>query len=231
MISFSPAYCGCSLIRRRRCQAIDAGHHVIDDGHVIGPAVAVRFGKASHRGLRVRCAVDLRAEALKLQADDPPVQSIVVDDEATPARQIGVQAVADLHAGRHGVGKADMEREGAALIGLALDVDLAVHQLDQLLADGQAKPGAVIFPPGRTVDLGEMIEYARQMVGRYADAGIGDAEIHLMRAVRPRAPPARTSMAMPPRSVNLIALLASFSRIWRSRPASPDSFSGRDGST
>ena len=62
-------------------------------------------------------------------------------------------------------GQRQLDDEGRALAQLALDLDLAAHQLRQLAADGQAQPGAAEPPRGRGVGLGELLEQ-RARAGR-----------------------------------------------------------------
>ena len=54
-------------------------------------------------------------------------------------------------------------------------MQLAAHQLHQLLADRQAQPGA-LAPPFDSLDLLEGLEDTLQLVGRDPAAGIFDLE-------------------------------------------------------
>ena len=56
----------------------------------------------------------------------------------------------------------------------AFESDLAAHQLDQLLGDGDAQPRAAEAAGGRLIGLREALEDARLRLGRDADAGIAD---------------------------------------------------------
>ena len=69
--------------------------------------------------------------------------------------------------------------------GLALEPDLAAHQLDQPAADGQAQPGAAVLAGGGHVGLGEGLEQFRRLLRGHADAGVahGELELHLLAGV------------------------------------------------
>ena len=66
------------------------------------------------------------------------------------------------------------EPEDRAAADLALDADLAAHQVDQPCGDRKAKPGAFMAAGRGAVDLRELLEDVLQLVGRDADAGILD---------------------------------------------------------
>ncbi len=61
----------------------------------------------------------------------------------------------------------------APLALLALHRDSAVHELDQLGADGQPKTAAAIFPGRSAVTLGEDVKNRRLLFRWNADAGVG----------------------------------------------------------
>ena len=69
-----------------------------------------------------------------------------------------------------------VERELAAAPGLALDVDLAADQPGDLPADRQPEAGAAELAADRAVRLLEGLEDRPQLLGRDADAGVGDLE-------------------------------------------------------
>ena len=56
----------------------------------------------------------------------------------------------------------------------ALDLQLATHRRDQMMADGQAQPGAA--GGGARLGLRERLEDLRQRFGLDADAGVADLE-------------------------------------------------------
>ena len=112
----------------------------------------------------------------------------------------------------------------------ALDPDAAAEHLDQRPADRQAEAGASELAGRRAVRLAERLEDERVLLGRDADAGIGDRKVHqrVVVVLRPSIP---TVTVTPPLRVNLIALATRLIRTWRSRPWSPTSASGTCGST
>ena len=82
------------------------------------------------------------------------------------------------HAGRRRthVGLRQIEREGAALAGRALQLDFAAEQVGQFAADGQAQTGAAELAAGARIGLLEGLEDDALLFRRNADAGIGDLE-------------------------------------------------------
>ncbi len=70
----------------------------------------------------------------------------------------------------------DGEAEARAAPELAVDADLAVHQLDQVLGDRQAEPRAAARPARPVLGLVERVEHARRLGGRDPDPGILDAQ-------------------------------------------------------
>ena len=73
-------------------------------------------------------------------------------------------------------GRGQVERERAAPVDLALDVDLAAEQPRDLAADREAEAGAAVAPARRSVGLLERLEDQAQLVPRDADAGVLDGE-------------------------------------------------------
>src|SRR5690606_23314819 len=71
---------------------------------------------------------------------------------------------------RHG------EAEGAALAGDALGPDAAAVQLDQRLGDAEAEASAADPARVRVVHAVEAVPDARQVLGRDADALVGDRD-------------------------------------------------------
>ena len=102
-----------------------------------------------------------------------PVGGVVIDHEHAVQRPQGIGALR-----RTGtmacLAKRAVNQKRAAFAGLALDADLAAHQLDQLLADGQAEAGAAVPARGGAVGLREALEDAACLLRRDADAGVGD---------------------------------------------------------
>ena len=69
------------------------------------------------------------------------------------------------------------EMKSAAFTGLAFQPDFSVHQLHQPGANGQAQPGAAIFPRHGLVGLRERLKNPGLLFQRDADAGILDCEM------------------------------------------------------
>ena len=111
-----------------------------------------------------------------------------------------------------------VEREGAARADLAGQPDLAAEQPGDLPADRQPEAGAAVLPAGRAVGLLERLEDDAVLVGRNADAGVGDPEGDHRRgacsrcADRRPSPPSATSMfsLTEPVSVNFKAFESRF---------------------
>src|SRR5205814_10465111 len=74
------------------------------------------------------------------------------------------------------LGQRQIEHEGAARSGDALDRDLAAEQCRQLAADGQPEAGAAEATTGRAVRLLERLEDDLLLVRGNADAGVRDDE-------------------------------------------------------
>lgn len=66
----------------------------------------------------------------------------------------------------------------------ALRLDRAPVRFDQLLDDRQSQPQAAVPPCGRGVGLSKAFEHVGQKVRLDALAGITDAQLHLLAAVR-----------------------------------------------
>ena len=143
---------------------------------------------------------------------------IVVDDQDAPATQVGLEKPRTRRGGPFAEPRGKPER--ASLAGLALDRDLAAHQLGQLLGDRQAKPGAAIFAGGGRVGLLEGLEQALDLRLRHADAGVAHGKLDIV-GCRRLSSKTRTWTATSPNSVNLTALLQKLIRIWPSRSGSP----------
>ena len=75
------------------------------------------------------------------------------------------------------------EPERRAGARLALDADLAAHELDEAPADGQAEAGAAVPPRGGGVGLRERLEQHVELLGRDADAGVAHREAQRRRGL------------------------------------------------
>ncbi|MNZ88486.1 hypothetical protein D3C78_1073810 [compost metagenome] len=106
--------------------------------------------------------------------EDFPGAGIVVDHQDRHAQNIVAIdqqfALGGLQLERH------PEMEGTADAGRGRHADLAAHQIDQTLADGQAQPGSAVLARGRGVGLGEGLEQLAALRLAETDAGVDDLE-------------------------------------------------------
>ncbi len=111
-----------------------------------------------------------------------------------------------------------MNREPSPRV--ALHADGAAHQLDQLPGNGQSQAGASKSPSGGSVRLRELFEQQPHLVGRNADARIGDRDAHhgVIQVWR-RRNARKQHLAF---WVNFTPLAARFVITCRMRPASPE---------
>ena len=131
-----------------------------------------------------------------------------------------------------------VQREAAALAGLAGEADLAAEQIGELAADGQPEPGAAEPAAGGHVGLLEGLEDDRLFVGGDADARVGHGEAddgvglveRLAVALQPSVA-TLTAMLTLPRSVNLNAFESRFLSTCCSRAESVCIDRGKSGSS
>ena len=90
---------------------------------------------------------------------DLAVRGVVVDDQDAQPLQVGASWF-DRAAAAERRPEARTEPEGAPLAGLAVDANLATHQLDQPFGDRQPEPGPTIPAGRRAVGLRERLEQA-----------------------------------------------------------------------
>src|SRR5690606_10985746 len=69
--------------------------------------------------------------------------------------------------------------ESTAFSRYAIDPDIAAHQLDQTLADGQPQSGTAIFARGCTIGLRKRLEQLAYLSRIHADAGIRHGKLQL----------------------------------------------------
>ena len=103
---------------------------------------------------------------------------------------------------------------------VALDPDVAVHELGQAPRDGESQAGPAVAPRDRGVGLAERLEQPPDAVWRDADARVADADGRPSSGRRRGGSPPTVSSTSPC-SVNLTALDSRLRTIWRSRPSSP----------
>ena len=109
--------------------------------------------------------------------DDAPVGGVVFDDQQALAGELRLRGLPGRRRGGGGGPGQNGEMERGALAGIALDPDLAAHQLGQALADGQAQAGAAVMAGGGGIHLLERFEQAVLLVQRDADAGVAHGEM------------------------------------------------------
>ena len=57
---------------------------------------------------------------------------------------------------------------------------LTAVQLDDVADDGEAEPDAGVLPRARAVSLAKPVEHIGQELGRDADPGVGDPDLHVV---------------------------------------------------
>jgi hypothetical protein len=159
----------------RHGHAVHAGHLPVEKNHLVG---LVGLGGPAQLGQCQRAGsdrVDRKPHRAQHLAHHLARRVVVVDHQDASALQIGLRQPApglvdDTPA------EPGREPEGRAPPRLAVDPDLAAHQLGQPLGDHQAQAGAAVLARGRTVGLLETLEQQRALLGRDADAGVLDRE-------------------------------------------------------
>ncbi len=159
--------CGvCSRERSPRSRNIKAGG---------GGSAWLPVGQEGQGRVFVAGVIDGGAPGLQRFADEPAAAVVVADQQGFHPHQFV--------AGRGGggarvvrYGEAGGEVEGAAFPGGALDPDLSLHVLDELLGNGQAQSGAAVESCGRAVGLGESVEDMVELFCRDANARVRHGE-------------------------------------------------------
>ena len=77
------------------------------------------------------------------------------------------------------------DRKGRALTRLACHRNVTTHHLAETLANREPEAGAAVFAGGRGIGLGEFLEQFVHLLGRHADAGVGDRERDPVAAISP----------------------------------------------
>ena len=185
-------------------ESVELRHLHVHENDVVGLALD-RF----HREAAVLDDVRLVAELLQHAGGDVLVDRVVLGDQqpevgdGPPIRNGGADRP------RRGpnddsAASGQLQDEGRADTGLAFAPQPAIHQVDQPLADREAKAGAAEAARHRSVGLLERLEQPRQVFGVDADAGVAHLdEIAAGRAAAPAQARAQLHLAA---SVNLTAL-------------------------
>ena len=116
----------------------------------------------------------VEAQRLEHAAEDFARGRVVVHDQCT--QSVRRATFRRRRRQRAGAIETRREPETAATPGFAVAADLAIHQLDQALADRQAQAHAAMLARIRLVHLGERIEQPRQDLRIDADAGVAHFE-------------------------------------------------------
>ena len=150
--------------------AIGAGHVPVEQHQV----VACAAGRQRERGGGAAGDVDVAAERRQHGRQHTARTGMIVGQQAAQSLQVGRR---QRRSGRRLRRRAvDVEAEGAAGAGPAVDPQLAAHQLHQALADCQAQPGTAIAPGGGRFGLRKTFEDALALVGGDADAAVAHEE-------------------------------------------------------
>ena len=171
---------------RGQGQAVHHRHLHVDHGRVERPAAARRRQQPLDPLATVLGRADVHAGTRQLLLQDAAIGRVVLDHHHAPSlqqrghsRRRHRRVLTDL--------QPQLEAERRALALSAADLDTPTHQLDQLLADGQAEPGAAVAARHRLVGLHEGGKQARQLVRSDADAGVAHLEGDATGALRPCA--------------------------------------------
>src|SRR5690242_13756334 len=120
----------------RQLESVDVGHVQIEDDDVVALSVVACETVSVYGGQGVVDVVGAHAPGGELFAQDQSVGGVVVDDQRPEGGEFGDGWAG---AGRVLLGaEGDLEPEGAALGGAAGGSDRAVHELDQLVDDGES---------------------------------------------------------------------------------------------
>ena len=199
-------------------QAVDLGHRLVDDGEVEGLSAQNRGPQLGQRLPTIAGRVDPMTPSAQPLGEHFAGRSVVFDDEdlsGNHGRESGVRFLAALCL----MCQRYREPEDRPYVHLALDTDLAVHQLDQLLRDRQTEPGSTKLSRRRAIGLMERFENAVTSARLETDPGVVDFESHIVHSREVSV--ADTLTPTSPSWVNLIALPIRLARIWLIRVGSP----------
>ena len=160
----------------RRLQPVDARHPPVHEDDVVGTGgVVLLHGR--DRLLARSDDVHAIADVLQGVCQDVAGGGIVVGDQHGQMLQLARVEPAARRLGAEA--QPGGEEKRAPHAGLALEPDLAAHQLHQPLADRQPETGAPVLAGRRHVGLGEGLEEARRLLRRHAGARVPDRKAQL----------------------------------------------------
>ena len=116
---------------------------------------------------------DLKPPMIELQTEQPARGLMVVSDENATSGE-GREMLEVTCVGLFF--ETGCEPECGAGVGMAIETDFSIHQLDEALGNGKAEAAAAVFPCGGTVGLSERLEEQVAGLLTNADAGVLDRE-------------------------------------------------------
>ena len=136
--------------------------------------------EGSERFVAVGVGEDFHAPGAELFAQDLARAARTGDERADPG-EIGRRrgAVFLVLEQDRLLGQQDREPECGPLSRRAFDADLAAHEFDELLGDGQTEAGAAEFARHRPVGLHEGLEQPARCLLAQTDARVGDLHANL----------------------------------------------------
>ncbi len=158
-------------------KAIHAGHLHIQDRQVVGPAGPGSLAQHFERRGRLGNGGQLQAPTGELLAENLEVRRIVVECQDAQLAQVG-RNLTDVGRGAGLLGERHRTPERGTTAKLAVDTDLACHQLDQRFGNGQAESRAAVLARRGHVDLRKRAKQPATSVLGNANAGVGDAQPH-----------------------------------------------------
>ena len=146
---------------------------VIENRQIVGPRIAVGGAQTLESAGGVGYTVHMHSPGGELRREEGAVRGVVVDTQHTKTPQLG-QVHTRGGRGRRPLGQSRGEPERAARSGDALDADRASHHLHESLGDREPQTRPSVPACRRAVGLRKGLEQPLAVLGRDADAGVGD---------------------------------------------------------
>jgi hypothetical protein len=159
-------------------QAVDVRHAAVEEHEREGAAPGGAVPEGVHGRHAVAGGRRLHLPAAQPLHEDVAVGGVVIDDQYREVAERGRRLRGRLRGVRLNP-EAGGEGEGAALARLAVHGDPPAHQGHEPGSDGQSKAGAAVLARRRGVLLLERLEDCCLLLGRDADAGVGDGEVQI----------------------------------------------------